>query len=256
MGGMEQMVPVDGGEVWADDTGGSGPALVLLHPGIGDSRVWDLVVPQLRDEYRLIRYDTRGFGRSPQPTAPFTLLGDLVAVMDHFDVPKAGLVGCSMGGDAAVSLALAHPRRVSVLVLACPGLHDYPWPEEPELDAEYEAFGAAGDLEGLVSLGLREWAASGADETARAQMRSAVQAWLYEEKYRQEDPPAFDRLGEIAIPSVVLIGDLDRAPLIACNDEMAARIPGCRLVRLPGVDHYLPLRAPDVVAATVRELCR
>ncbi len=69
-GGMEHMVAVAGGEVWADDTGRDEPALALLHPAIGDSRVWDLVVPQLVDRFRLIRYDSRGFGRSPHPTEP------------------------------------------------------------------------------------------------------------------------------------------------------------------------------------------
>jgi len=182
------------------------------------------------------------------------LLGDLVAVLDHFGLTRVGLVGCSMGGGAAISLALAHPDRVSALVLACPGVHDYPWPDEPELDAEYDALSAAGDVDGLMAVGLREWAAGGVDDVVAAQMRSAVAAWSVEERYHRPDPPAFERLRDIAVPTAVLVGDLDRAPLIACNEEIAARIPGCRLVRLPGVDHYLPLRAPDAVVAIIQEL--
>ena len=72
------MIAVDGGEVWTDDSGGDGPPLVLLHPGIGDSRIWEPVLPALAASYRVIRYDARGFGRSPAPTAKFSLLADLI----------------------------------------------------------------------------------------------------------------------------------------------------------------------------------
>jgi 3-oxoadipate enol-lactonase len=61
----ETMVAVDGGEVWADDSGGDGPPLVLLHPGVGDSRIWEPLLPALTPSYRVLRYDARGFGRSP-----------------------------------------------------------------------------------------------------------------------------------------------------------------------------------------------
>jgi 3-oxoadipate enol-lactonase len=58
------MIAVDGGEVWADDSGGDGPPLVLLHPGVGDSRIWAPVLPALTGNYKVIRYDARGMGAS------------------------------------------------------------------------------------------------------------------------------------------------------------------------------------------------
>src|SRR5579859_1966178 len=127
MARMERMVPVPGGEVWADDSGGDGPPVVLLHPGIGDSTSWDPVLPRLTRRYRVIRYDVRGYGRSPQPTVTYSLCRDLVAVLDHFGLARVPLVGCSMGGGTAISLALADPGRVSALVLLCPGITGYPW---------------------------------------------------------------------------------------------------------------------------------
>lgn len=60
------MVSVKDGEVWADDSGGDGLPLVLLHPGVGDSSVWDKVMPRLVRRHRVIRYDARGYGRSPR----------------------------------------------------------------------------------------------------------------------------------------------------------------------------------------------
>jgi len=252
---MELTVPVSGGELWAEDTGGDGPPVVLLHPGIGDSRVWDPVLPLIAARHRAIRYDVRGYGRSPDPTVPYTLLDDLVAVLDHFGLGRVPLVGCSMGGGTAISLALTDPGRVAALILVCPGITGYDWPDEPEVDAEYEALEQAGDFDGLVALSVRIWAAAGADPAAVAQVRSGMRAWRTEAEYQQPDPPAFDRLGELDVPAVLLVGDLDRPALIASNEQAAARIRGCRLIRMRGVDHLPPLRVPDLVAATILEYC-
>ena len=251
---MEEMIEVDGGTVWAEDTGGPGAPVVLLHPGIGDSRVWDLVMPRLAGRYRLIRYDARGHGMSPPPTAPYTLLDDLIVVLDHLEVAQATLAGCSQGGASSLDLALARPERVGALVLVSPGVSGYPWPADPERDARFEALEAAGDVEGIARLALGIWTTGPPDEAALAQLRSAARAWLANGEYEKEGPPAFDRLGEITAPSVLLIGDQDHPPLIECDAAIAARVPGCRKIDVPGGDHLLPLRFPELVAETIEVL--
>lgn len=252
--GMELMVGVPGGEVWAEHVAGDGVPVVLLHPGLGDSRIWDPVVDRLSGR-RVIRYDVRGFGRSPQPTVPYSLEADLAAVLDQFELERVVLVGCSMGGSTAINLALSDPDRVAALVLLCPGVTGYPRPDEPELDAEYEALVRADDVEGLVQLGLRLWGGAGADEAVAAQLRAAVPAWSTQGTYQRADPPAYDRLGELRMPSVLMVGDRDRSIVAACGGAVAARIPGCRFSWLPGVDHFPPLRAPELVAAAILEYC-
>ncbi len=76
---MQAMVRVGVDELWADDTGGTGHPVVLLHPGVGDSTIWDAVLPGLAARYRVIRYDVRGYGRSPAATTEYVLLwrGDI-----------------------------------------------------------------------------------------------------------------------------------------------------------------------------------
>jgi 3-oxoadipate enol-lactonase len=245
------MVAVDDGTVWADDSGGDGPPLVLLHPGVGDSRIWDPVLGALTAKYRVIRYDARGFGQSPAPSVKFSLLRDLVAVLDHYGVRRAAFVGCSQGGASSLGLAVAQPERVSALVLLCPGIPGFPYPEEDdedeELEADYERARAAGDVEALAGVMQRIWGAAGATQTVMEQLRSAARASLVAEDLELEDPPVFGRLGEISVPTSLMVGDADYPPLVESNRQAADRIPGCEFVFVPGMDHFPPLRQPALV---------
>lgn len=253
---MELAIPVAGGEIWAEDTGGDGPPLVLMHPGWGDSAIWDPVIGRLAARHRVIRYDARGYGRSPAPAAPFTQLGDLVAVLDHLGLDRAALVAHSGSGGPAICLALDQPDRVSALILVAPGVEDYPWPQDDPYLAEFGALLQAGDREGLAALGLRTWAAAGADPAAQAQIRSAVAAFFAIGDLMRPDPPAYPRLGEIKAPSVLAIGDLDYAMVRDCAGRIAQAIPGCRLILVPGADHLLPLRTPGALADIIGQLVR
>ncbi len=250
------MIPVAGGEVWADDSGGNGPPLVLLHPGVGDSRIWEPVLPGLTVSYRVIRYDARGFGRSPAPVVSFSLLADLITVLGHYGLDRTAIAGCSQGGGSALGLALDRPAQVSALVLLCPGIPGYPWPEDPgepdELDAEYEQALDAGDVDALAGLMLGVWAAAGPTPAVMDQLRSAARAEISSRDLQQQDPAVFDRLGEIAVPTSLLVGDADYPPLIEADRQAATRIPGCELIIVPGMDHLPPLRDPDLVLNTIR----
>lgn len=121
--------------------------------------------------------------------------------------------------------------------------------------AAFATAAEAGDVDRLTEIGMRLWGAAGSDAAAVAQMRSAARAWLTEDDFQLPDEPVFDRLGEIAAPTVLLAGDRDRPSNLDCCLETAARIPGCTLRRLPEADHLLPLRAPEAVAETVPAHC-
>jgi pimeloyl-ACP methyl ester carboxylesterase len=246
------MIAVDGGEVWSDDSESDRPPLVLLHPGVGDSRIWAPVLPALTGSYRVIRYDARGFGRSPAPAVTFSLLADLTSVLDHYGLDRAAIVGCSQGGGSALGLALEQPARVSALVLLCPGIPGFPWPEEPdELDAEYEQALEAQDVEALAGVLQLVWGRGGPDPAVMEQLRSAARAEISAGDLQQTDPPVYGRLGEISVPTSLLVGDADYPPLIQANREAAARIPGCELTVVPGMDHLPPLREPGLVLRTI-----
>ena len=248
---MQLSIPVDGGTLAADDSGGDGPPVVLVHAGWTDRSSWAGVTERLAGRYRIVSYDTRGFGASPPPQAPYTQLSDLETVLDHFGMPRAILVGHSGGGGTTIGLALAQPERVSALVLLAPGVQDYPWPMDDPYNAEFMALASKGDRAGVADLGLRTWAAADPDVTARAQIESAVAGIFAQGDFEQPDPPAYARLAEITAPAVVVLGDLEYPMVARCAGSIADRIPGCRRVRAPGADHLIPLRAPGLVADLV-----
>jgi 3-oxoadipate enol-lactonase len=262
------MVAVDGGNVWADDSGGDGPPLVLLHPGVGDSQIWAPVLAPLAAKYRVIRYDARGFGQSPAPAVKFSLLGDLIAVLDHYGIGQAALVGSSQGGGSSLGLTLAQPQRVSALVLLCPGISGFPMTDEEEeamigadnaaaIMADFKHARAAGDVDAFAAVVRRIWGAGGDTPAVVEQSRSAARASLSTGDLQLQDPPVYARLGEITVPAALMVGDADYPPLVKVNRQAAARIPGCEFLLVPGMDHFPPLREPDATLGLIaRTLAR
>ncbi|BCY09576.1 alpha/beta fold hydrolase [Actinoplanes sp. L3-i22] len=245
---MEKLIDVGAGSVWAEDTGGDLPPVVLLHPGVGDSRIWDPVWARLAGQHRLIRYDVRGFGRSEPPTGRFSRLDDLRRVLDRLDVGPALFAGCSMGGGSALDLALAEPDRVRGMVLACPGISGAPIPQDPGDEPD------STDPDVFLEQGVARWARAGRDPLVVEQLRSSIRFWLGWGDTLADDGDAWSRLEQVKTPSVLLLGDLERPSFVPACVEAARRIPGCRLVEVPAADHFVPLRAPGTVVAELGAL--
>jgi len=251
-----------GKELWYDEAG-SGPALVLIHEGVADSTMWDEHVPVLARTRRVIRYDLPGYGRSPLPPGPFSHVRDLAALLEGLGVERASVVGVSVGGRVALEFALTHPDRVEALVLVAPGLPDWDWSKQMEAaDEEEERLFEAGDVEGLAEQAVRVWFdgphRSPADvdpairERAKEMNRRAarVQIAAYggdEEPGPPErlDPPAGTRLAEIAVPTLVVVPELDLPDILGICDLLADGIPGARKVVMEGVAHFAPIEKPD-----------
>lgn len=231
-------------DLWYDDTG-EGPPVVLLHEGVVDSRIWDPVVPLLAERHRVVRYDQRGFGRSPMPAAPYSLVDDLVSVLDAAGVEHAALVGASRGGNIAMTAALERPDRVEALVLVGSGLPGHPLGVEwtPEQIARWDEAEAADDFGAMAELDLEVWAPLGADPRLRAMfVENAVGS-------NGEDPstegPIADRVGEIAVPTLVVIGNRDVPGINEIGGVLAREIPGARHAVIEEADHMIPWRAPE-----------
>src|SRR5262249_17368292 len=110
---------------------GAGHPLLLIHGGLGTLRMWDGQVPELARRYRVIRYDTRGFGKTETDDVEFANRTDALAILDHLGASTAYVMGQSRGGMIALDLALDHPERVNALIHVASGIGGYN-PELPE----------------------------------------------------------------------------------------------------------------------------
>jgi len=243
-----------GGRLWYE-AAGEGPGGVFVHPGLWDARVWD---PQwdafVAAGYRVVRYDLRNFGRSDDITGPFSSRQDLADVMDAAGVDRAAVVGCSMGGGIAIDFALEFPSRVQALVAAAPGVFGLEDIEDDErtvaLEKEAGAAMEAGDVLAAVEFELEIWTPASDDpENDRLQhaiamdnTRAMTADWS---KHIRLDPPAGERLDQVAAPTLVILGTRDAAVMEEITDVVAERVPGARKAVIEGADHLPMMRRPE-----------
>jgi pimeloyl-ACP methyl ester carboxylesterase len=234
------------------EVSGTGDPVVLAHAGVTDRRIWDLTVPALVDSgYRVIRYDAPGYGHSPRPVGPHSLVADALTVLDATGVDSVHWIGLSQGAATGADLALANSGRIRSLALIAPGMSGYDWPQLPGFDRR-QAAAERGDAYGLAVEVLRVWGPMSFDEAGqlRADDRAALvlldQAdWFMSDDDEIEEPAAEPRLGEIAVPTLVVLGDRDVESIADIGQRYERGIPGARLVTLAPADHLLPLRVPD-----------
>jgi 3-oxoadipate enol-lactonase len=252
------VLEVPGGRLWYE-VAGSGPAVVLIHAGVADSSMWDEQFGVFAERYRVIRYDTRGFGRSPTEDVSFSNRDDLRRVLEHLAVDRAALVGVSRAGQIAIDATLEFPELVSALVPVAAGLsgYDYGDPTDTEMALinSMEAALEARDFAQLAELDVRLWADGPGEPAGRApeHVRDRVRRMCLH-NYRTHavegqpqplDPPAAGRLSELRVPTLVIVGDRDTSDTIAVADYLATHIPGARKVVFENAAHMLSMEQPE-----------
>jgi pimeloyl-ACP methyl ester carboxylesterase len=264
-------VAVDGAELAADiDRGPPGRTkapLVLLHAGVADGRMWDGVFEWAGRSRAVLRYDRRGFGASMiERAAPHRHVADLWAVLEAAGLERVVLMGCSQGGRIALDAALEAPQRVAALALVAPAVTGAP---EEALDAAtlrlaeaIEAAEAARDLDAMNRLEAHLWLDGRAAPEGRV-AGAARECFLAMNAIALHSPPAgepieapsdWDRLEEVACPTLVVCGDLDLPILVQRCEVLAARIPAACHVALQGLAHLPSLEAPERFIAAVAPL--
>ena len=232
------------------ESGGRGPAVVLIHGGLVDSRLWDGQMRPLSKRFRVVRYDLRGYGQSAAPSEPFSHLEDLRGLLDFLKIEKAALVGLSLGGIIAADFALEHPERVERLVLVGPGLRGDKQPPPKDAAASLEAMSRGPEAFADASMKRELYAAVRPGSDAHARLRRMLLenfkalSSLRPGFLKYPEPPTAERLADIKPPTLVLIGSRDGRNLLNIADTLAANIPGARKVTIPGASHHPPVETP------------
>lgn len=252
---------------------GAGAPLVLLHGFTGSGATWDPLRAALDRRHRVATVDLPGHGRSGAPDDPARyaldrFADDLVRVLDVLDMRCVALLGYSMGGRAALRVALRHPGRVQSLVLesTSPGIGD-PAQRASRLAAD-RALAARIERDGVTAF-VHDWerlpmweSQRGMPDVTRAALRAQREANVaggLANSLRGAgsgvDTPVLDRLGDLRAPTLVLAGALD-APYVAHADEMARRLPASTLAIVPDAGHAVHLERPSAFAAAVSAFLR
>jgi pimeloyl-ACP methyl ester carboxylesterase len=226
------------------ESAGEGPAIVLVHAGICDGGMWDAQWRTLPAANRVVRFDMRGFGRSPVPSVAYSHARDLIAVMD------------------AAGISEAAPARVSALVLVGSGLPGHEWSASVRdyWAAEEEAI-ERGDLAAAAEVNVRFWVDgparrpedvdAGVRRRAHAMQLRALELQVpaYEADGDLEEllvPDVGDRLGEVTQPALVLVGEADQPDIHAIAERLSAGLPRAHTGSLPHAAHLPNMERPGL----------
>ena len=236
---------------------GHGEAVLFIHAGIADNRMWDEQISVFAQRYQTIRYDIRGFGQSQIPTTPFAHHADPANLLRALNVEKAHVIGNSFGGKIAVDFALTYPEMVASLVLIAPGVGgNTPSPEMQQFWEEEEALLEQGNLEAATELNLRLWV-DGPQRTAD-QVNAYVRQRVYDMQYHaftvpapegaeeiELQPPALTRLAEIRVPTLIIVGDYDVPDMLELAQRLSEQIPNAQRVIIPDAAHVVSMEQPE-----------
>jgi pimeloyl-ACP methyl ester carboxylesterase len=238
---------------------GEGKTLVLVHAGFVDSGMWDDQWEAFAQHYNVIRYDMRGYGKSDPLKAPPDRRDDLRQLLDHLNIQRTALLGCSMGGEIILDFALEHPERVSALIAVSAVPSGFEMKGEPPryMMEMIEAF-QKDDLERTSDLQLRIWVDGEYREpievNTKARQRAASmnqiavnnRTWAMDaEPLNPLDPPAVTRLKDIHVPTLAIVGALDNAEILRAADVMAKEIKGAKKVVIEGAAHVPNMDQPE-----------
>jgi pimeloyl-ACP methyl ester carboxylesterase len=219
----------------------------------------------------VIRYDMRGFGQSDVATGPVSRRDDLFQLLNHLGVDHAALVGCSASGEAILDLALEHPQMVTALVIVSAVPSGFELQGAPPRYV-MEMVGAmqqseverASELQIRISVDGEFREPEQVDPAVRAQASAMNRIAVKNGTFFIADaaplnpltPPAFGRLHEIDVPTLIIAGSLDSPEIVRAADIMAAEIKGAKKLIIPDTAHVPNMEQPEVFNQAVLSFLR
>lgn len=245
------------------EVAGKGEPIVFIHGNFGDHRHWDFQFGPLSKNYKVVRYDLRGFGKSALPKSyePYNDWNDLKALLEFLKIDKAHICGLSGGSSAAVDFALTYPQMCLSLIPIGPwaggyGSGDY---KSPNADSLFIGLARIDDIvksEGIKSATDYIW--KGNNCLARTvknqrtldsllQMGYDYSFWFHLNNSPEEnlEPSAMSRLKEIKLPTLIITAEND---LVSCKEIagiMENEISGSKKVTMKGAGHIMNMDKPE-----------
>ena len=253
-------INVNGGKLFYE-VAGEGEHIVLLHDGTIHREVWNDQFPVLAKNFRVVRYDRRGYGKSSNPQAPFSNIEDLNQLFTQLQLDKAIIFGMSAGGGLAIDFTLKYPEKVNALVLVGAVVSGYGYTTHMltrggRVKSFAELFS---NLQKVIKYIGWEDPYTIYPENIKAkkkclQLLEANTINVNTDKYTFLKPPdrlAAKFLSEIKIPTLVLVGEYDIPDVHAHSGVIEFGISNAKREIISNSGHLIPLEQPDVFNATV-----
>ncbi len=240
---------------------GEGETVVFSHAGFVDSRMWNGQWNAFAKQFRVIRFDMRGFGKSDPVRGPIARRDDLYQLLTQLGVERAVLIGCSLSGEVILDFALEHPEMMSALVTvsAVPGGFEMQG-EPPPLLMEMMTAAMQGDIERASELQNQIWVDGMfrqpeqvdanvrrlAGEMNRIALVNGTFAKAEMTPLNPLTPPAVTRLMEVGAPTLAVAGGRDHPEILRAAEVMVAAMPNTRKVIIPDCAHLPNMEKPEV----------
>jgi len=266
---MPQAKAADGTSLYYESQG-SGPAIIFVHELAGTCHSFDLQVAALKERYRCITYNARGYPPSDVPSAIDSYSQDIAAadigaVLDAAGEKDAHVMGVSMGSAAALQFTISHPNRVRSAILCSIGSGSDVKPDE--YVANMEAMAARVEKNGMDQI-RQNFTASPARQKLKEKSPAEYQKFLADlERFsvqglantmrgvQKRRPPLYahkEKIAALRVPALVVLGGIDEG----CSKPsrfLAETLPGARLEILPNTGHGVNIEEPDRVNRMVAE---
>jgi pimeloyl-ACP methyl ester carboxylesterase len=240
-------VDVDGSRLFYQECGTGAEAVVLLHDGVVNSAVWDHVWPEFCKHFHSIRYDRRGYGKSPVTKKPYYEADDLAALLRDRKISKAAIVASSHGGQVAMEFALRYPDEVKQLVLVGPGVTGFPYSEH--FIMRDRGLSQSSKVEELIDASVRDqYLIVAGHDAARKRLHDLLAASpqdLTHDDMPLPEKPIFPAVRQLRMPTLVLIGSGDIADNEAVAGALVVTIPNAQRIVVPDTGHLMYLEKPQ-----------
>ena len=245
---------------------GDGETLVLGHAGFVDGGMWDAQWEAFTQQYRVIRFDMRGYGKSDPAHGPRNRRDDLLQLLSHLHVERAALLGCSFGGTIMVDFVLEHPEMVSALITVSSAPSGFQLQgDPPPLVLEMVTASQRGETARVSELQLRLWVDGPYRQPEQVnplvRERAAVMnripvglnTWGTADSHPLNplDPPAIDRLCAIHTPALIMAGALDDPEVLRAACVMTDAIKGAKKHIFSQSAHVPNMEEPEAFTQVV-----
>ena len=254
---------VNGTELYYE-VAGTGHPFTLIHGLLLDRRSWDDQFEVFAQQYKVLRYDLRGWGDSAQEEAepPFSPRQDLLSLLHYLDIEKTYLLGLSGGGTFALDFTLEHPEKVDALILVSADPSGYLPPMTEGLQTlvnQYSRSLQQRDSAGAAEATTRFWTDGPrrTPEQVNAQVRARITEMTTRQLQRHGDfmaheehmiplePPAINRLTEVKVPTLIMLGEEDVPAVIEAAGILEQGIAGAKKVVVAGTAHHPHMEKPE-----------